>query len=320
MKNLVKSLIVVGLLTFMNSCEYERYEDDFQSVEPIEDLPYITVDPNPDNDPLTDGLENCEWSTAVDGKTIDYPIAQTFPDSIDLSSFMPPVGSQGSQGSCASWATSYYLGSYLKNIENDSLIDSNTEILSSSFAFNQIKLGSGNCYGSSINDNFELMKNIGTLPIEDFPIDISNCIIQPDSIQLVNAQDFKISSYESIGPYYSDTQPDIIMPVMDEVKSALIDGRPVIISMMTDLHFGNVYDVENDIFIINEVVELIFKGCHAMTIVGYDDSLDAFKLINSWGSNWANEGYIYLSYDFFRGSEDPDFKVGVSSLSIAFRD
>lgn len=53
-------------------------------------------------------------------------------------------------------------------------------------------------------------------------------------------------------------------------------------------------------------------GGHAMTVVGYDDNvwcdincnnivdaaeLGAFKVANSWSSDWRNEGYIWVSYD-----------------------
>lgn len=28
---------------------------------------------------------------------------------------------------------------------------------------------------------------------------------------------------------------------------------------------------------------------HAILIVDYDDALNAFKIVNSWGTNWLNE-------------------------------
>jgi hypothetical protein len=53
-------------------------------------------------------------------------------------------------------------------------------------------------------------------------------------------------------------------------------------------------------------------GWHAITIVGYDNNINpsgsdadlrgGFKMVNSWGTDWngANEGYLYLSYDFVK--------------------
>ncbi len=39
-------------------------------------------------------------------------------------------------------------------------------------------------------------------------------------------------------------------------------------------------------------------GDHAMLMVGYDDSKQAFRVKNSWGSSWNEGGYVWMSYDF----------------------
>lgn len=41
-------------------------------------------------------------------------------------------------------------------------------------------------------------------------------------------------------------------------------------------------------------------GGHSMAIVGYDDTREVFIVRNSWGDTWCDNGYFYLSYDFFR--------------------
>jgi hypothetical protein len=42
-------------------------------------------------------------------------------------------------------------------------------------------------------------------------------------------------------------------------------------------------------------------GGHAMAIVGYDDELHGgcFKVVNSWGTTWGDNGYCYIQYDDF---------------------
>jgi len=37
-----------------------------------------------------------------------------------------------------------------------------------------------------------------------------------------------------------------------------------------------------------------------MLICGYDDNINSFKVLNSWGSGWGNMGYIWIDYDFFK--------------------
>ncbi|MCL2102000.1 MAG: hypothetical protein FWH22_09850, partial [Fibromonadales bacterium] len=38
---------------------------------------------------------------------------------------------------------------------------------------------------------------------------------------------------------------------------------------------------------------------HAMVLVGYDDSKNAFRVLNSWGTSWGDRGSIWIDYDFF---------------------
>ena len=42
-------------------------------------------------------------------------------------------------------------------------------------------------------------------------------------------------------------------------------------------------------------------GGHALTIVGYDDNKfgGAFRVVNSWGRNWGDNGYFWMKYSDF---------------------
>ncbi|MCH7472751.1 C1 family peptidase, partial [bacterium] len=47
------------------------------------------------------------------------------------------------------------------------------------------------------------------------------------------------------------------------------------------------------------------RGGHAMCIVGYNDSIGAtgaFKVRNSWGLNWGDDGYCWISYESMKHS------------------
>ncbi len=37
-----------------------------------------------------------------------------------------------------------------------------------------------------------------------------------------------------------------------------------------------------------------------MVVVGYDDARKAFRLMNSWGREWADGGFCWMDYDLFR--------------------
>jgi C1A family cysteine protease len=48
---------------------------------------------------------------------------------------------------------------------------------------------------------------------------------------------------------------------------------------------------------------------HAMAIVGYSDAKQAFKVRNSWGTDWGNAGYVWIGYDTFRSTKVFDPRV-----------
>jgi C1A family cysteine protease len=35
---------------------------------------------------------------------------------------------------------------------------------------------------------------------------------------------------------------------------------------------------------------------HSVTLIGYDDSKQLLKFINSWGPGWGDKGFGYISY------------------------
>ena len=41
------------------------------------------------------------------------------------------------------------------------------------------------------------------------------------------------------------------------------------------------------------------KGWHTMHYIGYDDDKNQFICKNSWGKDWADDGYIYIPYSYF---------------------
>ncbi|MEJ0106451.1 MAG: C1 family peptidase [Bacteroidota bacterium] len=42
-----------------------------------------------------------------------------------------------------------------------------------------------------------------------------------------------------------------------------------------------------------------FKGGHAMVVIGYNDTKNAFKVMNSWGTKWGDNGFAWIDYANF---------------------
>ena len=63
------------------------------------------------------------------------------PIAVDLSNQMPPVGDQGSQGSCTAWATTYYYKTYQEGQEQGWDLSDFSHRYSPAWTYNQINSG-----------------------------------------------------------------------------------------------------------------------------------------------------------------------------------
>jgi hypothetical protein len=211
-----------------------------------------------------------------------FPTVQRYrsylPESVDLSYRFPSVGHQGSQGSCVGWAVAYGARSYYEYAPNGTRLDSRSAF-SPSFIYNQIKNSDKNCaIGTSIVDALNLVRDQGVPKISDFPYIETNCTNQPTADVKNRASQFRIKGWKTI--------TDI-----ESVKGELYRGNPVVVGMAVSSSFDN---LRGKNIYTDERSES--AGGHAMVITGYDDKRRAFKLFNSWGTSWGENGFGWVSY------------------------
>ncbi len=192
---------------------------------------------------------------------------------------IPPPRDQADTAACVSWAAAYVAGS--QAARRNGLGDAVT--LSPSYTYNQIS-GDRTCLSStSIAKTLDFLRDNGALPIEEFVFDPGWCGRVPTEAERKRALRYRIKGWRKFDA------TDI-----DAVKGQLARGVPVIFNMRPGTkmrgHRGDsVIDSDNgDI------------GGHAMAAVGYDDTKKAFRIQNSWGRNWADSGYGWFSYDFWK--------------------
>lgn len=260
-------------------------------------------------------------------------IPDSLPETYDLSDKMPPVRSQGNQGSCVSWATTYYLKSYQEKIQYNYDYVSYETVMSPAFVYNQTKANDNCLSGSAIGDALEVLKTQGVSTWRVFPYSDAHCSeIPSDSLLLADASKNKIKEYFRVGI------PDTIVPVnytlKNLIKTLVSEKQPVVISMdFENLNFENQTisessnptdlteeSIDEDIYIANTYSENpVPDTCgHAILIVGYNDAYNAFKIVNSWGTSWGNEGYAWVHYNFFLEEDDVDFEQGLTSAYVAY--
>ena len=212
------------------------------------------------------------------------------PAFVDHSADMPPVGNQGGQGSCTAWAAVYYHKSYQEWVEHGwSLADQN-HLFSPSFVYNQINGGGDN--GSWFGDAFQVLCDMGSSSLVLKPYYDGDCISWPSETAYDSAIAYRseewywFSLYDSLG--------------IEGVKQCLYDGNNVVIGLLVYSNYDNISSYNNT-FCVSDLSGDI-RGGHANCIVGYDDSLitsdgrGAFRVVNSWGTSWGDQGYYWMSY------------------------
>lgn len=211
------------------------------------------------------------------------PLRGELPKSVDLADDFPEPGNQGQQGSCVAWAVAYGMKSFQEHKERGWSLDDEDHLFSPAALYNAIKLDNGCEGGSYLAQAFEFLMSVGDVPLSSFPYDDAQCDRRMSSNQMSEASQYRIASTRTV---------NVQSPT--EVKSHLAAGFPVVIGMDV---YDNFQSLGSDVY-TGPTGQLL--GGHAMVIIGYDDNIGAFKLLNSWGTNWGDGGYGHISYDAFR--------------------
>lgn len=221
------------------------------------------------------------------------------PLAADLSANFPVPGSQGKQSSCVAWATAYAARSYLEILKQGWQPNDPAHVFSPAFIYNQAS--SGKCSNSiSISEALKLMQTIGVVPLSEFPYDQKDCAKNPNPQTLALAGNFRIKGWLRVNEQK-----------LDDIKGQIYTGNPVIFGMNVSDDFKKLKgdEVYNDLSTPNP------EQGHAMVLVGYDDNRQAFKVMNSWGTNWGSNGFGWVSYAAFQKRVQNTFVMNVAGIS-----
>jgi hypothetical protein len=219
-------------------------------------------------------------------KELDLPLR------VDLSPYCPEVRNQGDIFSCVGWAVGYGAMTIRRAIRegwtDKSTITANA--YSALFIYNQIREGSCR-QGSRLSAAMQLLQTTGDCPANVFDFNVEDCDKQPSRAVVQLARRDTISDYLTLFGRRDDAKTKIW-----KVKRALAQKEPVIIGMEIRQNF---YQLKNARFWWPALGNTNPAGGHAMTVVGYDDEIQAFLIFNSWGTNWGDKGYIRVKYENF---------------------
>jgi C1A family cysteine protease len=210
------------------------------------------------------------------------------PSYASLEHKFPPIGNQGSYGTCVAWATAYNLKTALNATEKGwgSVELAKAENQTSPKDLWLAIDGSKSCEeGTTYQGAFEALIQKGAASMALVPYNMGNC-----SGTSPGDANNKLDIYRKIANGTTGEGMNL-----DNFKSYLAQGRPVVISARLGDRFGR-WPAGNVILSSDTYSK---ESGHAMVLVGYDDSKGAFRVRNSWGTNWADNGSIWVEYDFF---------------------
>ncbi|MEQ9487606.1 MAG: C1 family peptidase [Alphaproteobacteria bacterium] len=224
------------------------------------------------------------------------------PKKVDLSKYFPPAAHQGDQGSCVGFAVSYGLRSFYEN-RSRILAGLPPQKFSPSFVYNSVLSRPNDCRsGATVSSGLKFLKANGTVPYENFPYTPDVCE-QPSETPLFDlASEYRINSWRRV-PTKS----------ADQLKGRLYYGDPVVVGMtmtaaLNELEGDDIYNIVVD-------QNQPFQG-HAVVLAGYDEERQAFKFFNSWGADWADGGFGWISYEALMSNIDSAFVIDVPETKI----
>lgn len=205
------------------------------------------------------------------------PKAIILPKVVDLRPYCSPVEDQGQLGSC----TGNAIAGLIECLDRKS--GKNLDV-SRLFIYYEERalIGTVNIdSGAYIRDGIKVVNKKGA-PLESiWPYKINKFATRPNAASYTDAARRKAGTYEKVNNFAG-------------VKNALARGFPVVVGFDVYESFYNIGS--NGVMPYPNVNNEELLGGHAVVIVGYDDNKNAFIVRNSWGKNWALNGYFYMPY------------------------
>lgn len=204
------------------------------------------------------------------------------PPSINLQANMPPVYDQGQLGSCTANAIAAAFSYCLQLEQLPAFMPSRL------FIYYNERLMEGTTRqdaGAQIRDGVKSLNKQGVCPETEWPYIVSKFRQKPLKKCYTDAIQHPLSSYHRVNRTLAD------------IKACLAEGFPIVFGFSVYEYFESDQVAQTGILFMPSGGEKCLGG-HAVLCVGYDDATQRFRIRNSWGENWGQQGYFTMPYAY----------------------
>ena len=230
------------------------------------------------------------------------------PSSVDLREWCSPIEDQDKIGSCTAHA-GIGIVEYFERKAFGRHIDASRLFL---YKVTRNLLNSTGDTGAFLRTTMEAMVLFGVPPEEYWKYDVSKFDQEPSAFLYAFAQSYQAISYYRLDP--PGTTKDALLR---QIKTDLAAGLP---SMFGFTVYSSISQADTTGKIPYPTSGEKVLGGHAVDAVGYDDKMKiknanpgavetkgALLIRNSWGTDWGNEGYGWLPYEYVLNGQAVDW-------------
>lgn len=216
----------------------------------------------------------------------------TLPANVDYTSEMSKIRDQGDLGSCVGFAAAAMKEWQEKKEHNREVKEGKDDFrkgkeynYSEAWIYWNCKKidGWAEYEGTDIRSAMQVLNRIGVPTEKAWPY-------SDDKLNIGKPAHWAtlIAKWALIGTYYKIYN-------IEEAKISLIQNGPFLMGMSC---FYDIFFPVNG-FVKDPADGDRDYGGHAICVVGYDDRTQRIKFKNSWGKDWGQKGYGYISYNYF---------------------
>ena len=244
--------------------------------------------------PLSAILDEAAYSRLPKKAPLASRAYEGLPKSYSLKQHAPLPGDQTDYGTCVAWASAYAARTISESVALDrkNQTDTTQNAFSPVYVYRSIRPDDPECLkGAAIYWALDLMKDSGAVKMVDSEYTVDFPLV--DLSWYDESKKYPIADYVTLFSQEERSKPGMVART---VKKSLTEGKPIVIGMNTPYSFM----LADSVWLPEENPGYYYGG-HAMCVIGYDDEKNggAFEVINSWGGEWGNGGFMWIPYRSF---------------------